>query len=179
MKSSNRPDDLLHVGTITGAHGIKGAVKVYSSADALELYHLHDDLILMDTTGCKLPHKVVWAQPYKKGVRLAFDAVTNRNQAEALVGCALYIPKDRLPELDADTNYWDDLIGMAVYTETGEHLGRLSQIIPTGANDVYVVQKAGGSPADEILLPAIASVILSVDVDGKRMEIKIPEGLLD
>ncbi len=178
MKSSNRPNDLIQLGKITGAHGIKGAVKVYSHAESVDSFHLHDDLILIDTAGRQTTHDVVWVRPYKNGVRLALKGIDNRNQAEALMGCAVCIPKASLPALDPDTNYWDDLIGMAVYATDGEYLGQVAHIIRTGANDVYVVQTPAGFPVEEILLPAIASVILDVNVAEQRMQVEIPEGLI-
>jgi 16S rRNA processing protein RimM len=178
LKSSNRPDDLVRIGKITGAHGIQGAVKVYSYADSIASFDLLDDLILIDTAGCELLLQVAWVKPYKNGVRLAFKEINSRSQAEDLAGCVIFIPKKSLPELDDETFYWDDLIGMAVYTTDGEHLGRITQIIPTGANDVYVVKTPTGYPVDEILLPAIATVIIEVDVANQRMQVQIPEGLI-
>lgn len=178
MKSSNRPNDLIQLGKITSAHGIKGAVKVYSYAESIDSFHLHDALILIDTSGCQTTHHVLWVRPHKNGVRLALKEIDNRNQAEALVGCAVCVPKASLPALDPDTFYWDDLIGMAVYATDGEHLGQVTQIIRTGANDVYVVKTPADYPVDELLLPAVASVILDVNVAENRMQVDIPDGLI-
>ncbi|MCP3952810.1 MAG: 16S rRNA processing protein RimM [Desulfobacterales bacterium] len=178
MKSSNRPGDLIQIGRITGAHGIQGVVKVYSYAESVSSFDLHDDLIIMGTAGHRLPYETLWVRPHKNGVRLALKDVTTRSQAEKLIGCDIFIPKACLPELDQDSNYWFELIGMAVYTTDDEHLGQITEIIATGANDVYVVQTPDGHPAKEILLPAIPSVILEADVPGRCMRVKVPEGLI-
>lgn len=153
-------------------------VKVYSYAESADCFELHDDLIIMDNTGHRVPCETMWAKPHKNGMRLAFKDVVTRNQAEKLIGCDICIPKASLPELDQDSNYWFELIGMTVYTTDDEHLGRITEIIATGANDVYVVKTPDGHPVKEILLPAIASVILEVDVPGRCMRVEVPEGLL-
>ena len=67
---------------------------------------------------------------------------------------------------------------MSVYTTDRECLGQITDVIATGANDVYVVTTTEGYPAKEILLPAIASVILEVDVAGQKMVVELPEGLI-
>lgn len=83
--------------------------------------------------------------------------------------------KPYLPPLESeDTFYWKDLIGISVYDEEGTFLGILESIIETGSNDVYVVKK----DEEEILIPALASVVKAVDVSRKSMHVSIPEGLL-
>ena len=88
-------------------------------------------------------------------------------------GAGLYIEKSRLPSLEDGHFYWFELIGMEVYTDDGRFLGRLASIVPTGSNDVYVVQHAGR----ETLVPALASVVKRVDTTARRMEVILPEGL--
>ncbi len=177
MKSSSRWDELIQIGQIMGAHGIHGAVKVRSYAESMDCFTQPEGLTMLDSAGRRSQCTVLWVRPYKKGICLALKDVTTRSQAEALTGCELLIPRKSLPPLDEDTHYWIDLIGMSVYTTDGERLGRITDVIATGANDVYVVTTAEGSPAEEILLPAIASVILEVDVAGQKMVVEVPEGL--
>jgi 16S rRNA processing protein RimM len=161
-----------------GAHGIRGAVRVHSYAESLDCYTLPEGLLMIDPAGWRSRCEVLWARSHKKGVRLAIMDVTTRDQAETLVGCELWIPRESLPPLDEDTHYWVDLIGLAVFTRDGEHLGQVSDIIATGANDVYVVQTPKGYPVQEILLPAIASVVLEVDEVDRKMVVELPEGLI-
>jgi 16S rRNA processing protein RimM len=161
-----------------GAHGIRGAVRVHSYAESLDCYTLPEGLLMIDPAGRRSRCVVLWARSHKKGVRLAIMDVTTRDQAETLVGCELWIPRESLPPLDEDTHYWVDLIGLAVFTRDGEHLGQVSDIIATGANDVYVVQTPKGYPVQEILLPAIASVVLEVDEVDRKMVVELPEGLI-
>ncbi len=160
------------------AHGLDGVVKVHSYAESLECFSQPEGLIIIDTAGRSNHGEVLWVRPHKKGLRLALKDVTTREQAEALAGCELLIPRSGLPPLADDTNYWIDLIGMTVYSTRQECLGQIADIIATGANDVYVVATPEGYPVKEILLPAIASVVLEVDVAGRKMVVELPEGLI-
>ncbi len=179
MKSSNRPDDLIQLGKITGAHGIRGVVNVYAYAESTSDFDLYDEFILIDPNGRQQKYTRLWAKPHQKQiVRLALAKVTSRDQAEALTGCQVTIPRNHLPPLEDDSYYWADLIGMTVQTTDGERLGKVKGIIRTGANDVYAVQTPDGYPVDEILLPAITSVILNIDTDKGLMQVELPEGLI-
>lgn len=181
MKSSNNltvPDDLILIGKIVGAHGIRGAVKVLAYAESFESFTLESSLILMDAGGRREQHEVLWVQAHKNMVRLGLKNKTTRDQAEDLVGCAVLIPKASLPPLEPDTYYWADLIGMAVYTVGEEYLGQVQGVIPTGANDVYVVKTPKDRPVDEILVPAIASVVVEIDPVRRCMRVDLPEGLM-
>jgi 16S rRNA processing protein RimM len=174
----NKADDLIQIGEVTGAHGIKGGLKFYSYAESLD-FLAPGTQIFLDSGQSRTAYKIVNAQPYKKIVRVVLEGVTTRDQAEALVGRGIFIPKVQLPDLEEeDSYYWVDLIGLQVYSITGEHLGEVTGIIPTGANDVYVIQAPAGRPADEILVPAIASVVLEIDLVGGRMIVELPEGLV-
>ncbi len=153
-------------------------MRVYSYAESADCFAVHTTVMLMDAQGGIHRREIVWSRPHKQVMRLGLDGVAGRDQAEAMAGWGVYIAKKDLPPLAADTYYWSDLIGMAVYTTEGEHLGQITQIIPTGANDVYVVQTPPGHAVKEVLLPAIESVVLEIDVPGQRMEVRLPEGLI-
>ena len=93
--------------------------------------------------------------------------------AEALIGAEFFIEKEILPELEEGTYYWIDLIGLSVYTTDDVCIGRIESILQTGSNDVYVVKDKN----KETLIPALASVILSVNLEEKIMRVDLPEGL--
>ena len=169
---------MIQIGKIVGAHGIHGAVKVFSYAESAECYTQSGGLTAIDKQGREFGCDVLWVRPLKNRILMGLKDVTTREQAQALAGCELLIPRDSLPPVDSDTYYWADLIGMAVYAMDQEYLGRVTSIIATGANDVYVVETPEGYPVAEILLPALASVVLEVDVERNRMLVELPEGLI-
>lgn len=172
------PDELIQLGKIVGAHGIRGALKILTYAESTESYTTQDTIIVQNAAGEQTHYRLVDCRPHKNTLRVMLEHVTTRSEAEALVGCGIYVLKNSLPPLEEDTYYWHDLIGMAVVTTQGENLGRIEQIIPTGANDVYVVRsEAAGQRPTEILIPAISSVVIEIDTDRNLMEVKLPEGL--
>jgi 16S rRNA processing protein RimM len=113
------------------------------------------------------------AKPHGKGMLLAIEGVNERDAAAALIGSRLSVDKTTLPDLDDGTYYWFELIGLSIYTTQNQYLGTLESILPTGSNDVYVVRNG----EEEILLPALASVVQVIDIDRRRMEVILPEGL--
>ena len=79
--------------------------------------------------------------------------------------------------MEEGTYYWFDLIGLSVFTVEGEFLGQISSIIPTGSNDVYVVKDSKRGLDYERLIPALESVIRSIDIKMKTVRVNLPEGL--
>jgi len=179
LKSSNKLEDLIDIGKIVGAHGINGVVKVYSYAESVDCFTAYGRLTVIDLRGQRQTHKALWAKQYKRIVRLALESVGSRSAAEAMAGYRVLIPKKCLPLLEDEVYYWADLIGMDVFTNDEDYLGRVAEIIPTGANDVYVVRTLEGNPLKEFLIPAITSVVLDIDVAHQRMRVELPDGLIE
>ena len=102
-----------------------------------------------------------------------FTGIAARADAAALQGATLCVRADESPEAPPGTYYHYQLVGMSVEDAAGVRLGTLTEIIATGANDVYVVT----AESAELLLPAVADVVVSVDVQANRMTAAVPEGL--
>lgn len=171
------PTRLLAIGKIIGAHGIKGVVKVFSYAESVSRYESGESLYLKDPCGIEFALNILWAKPQPKNTLLSLEGIETRNQAEELVGSELYIDKASLEPLEEDTYYWKDLLGMSVYDDLAVYIGKITSIIRTGSNDVYVVQKQDGDELVEVLVPALASVVKDVDLKQNKMSVKLPEGL--
>ncbi|MDJ0885068.1 MAG: ribosome maturation factor RimM [Desulfobacterales bacterium] len=168
-----KPENALLIARIVGAHGNRGVCRVASFAESLAIFEPGDRLFLESPPAPRPWLEILWVKPHSKGALMAFRDVADRDAAETLRGTALYIDKDRLPGLEEESFYWFELIGMEVYTPDGSYLGRLESVLPTGSNDVYVVRNADL----ETLVPALASVVKSVDTAQMRMEVVLPEGL--
>lgn len=173
MEKIKTPDGYIEGGKITGAHGIKGALKFQVYTESLAYYVPEVPLLLHEPSGKAYEVRAVKAAPSGKSVLLTLKDVTDRNQAEALAGSLIFVPKDVLPEPEDGEFYWYELIGLKVEEADGRDLGKLDHIFETGSNDVYVVKKGG----QELLLPALPHVILDIDLDVGRILVKIPEGL--
>ena len=161
------------IGKIVGIHGIKGTSKLRSYAESLSVFSPGNSILFRDLLGRETSYEINWVKPHTGIPLISFKGITNRDQAKALIGGELFIPQSKLPELDEDTYYWVDLIGIEVYTTTEEFLGRIESILETGSNDVYVVKKH----ETEVLIPALESVVLDIDLEHNRMQVDLPEGL--
>lgn len=165
--------DLVLIGKIVGAHGLKGTSKIQTYAESLEIFRSGTALLVSSPGGDESRYEIDWIKSHSRGALLALKKVSDRQQAKLLIGSELYIEKSELPKLEAGTYYWFDLIGVKVYTSDDRYIGCLDSIIETGANDVYVVKNA----EREILVPALESVVRSVDIESKIMRVELPEGL--
>ena len=161
------------IGKIVGIHGIKGTNKLRSYAESLSVFLPGRSILVRDLRGREASYEIHWVKPHTGTPLVSFKGITDCDQAKTLIGAELFIPQSELPELDEDTYYWYDLIGIEVVTMTGEFLGRIESIIETGSNDVYVVK----SNEKEVLIPALESVVLDIDFEHKRMQVDLPEGL--
>jgi len=161
------------IGKIVGAHGIKGTNKLHSYAESLSVFESGNFILVRNSRSRETNYEINWVKPHTGTPLISFKGITDRHQAEALIGCELFIPKSELPELDEGIYYWFDLIGIKVYTTEEKYLGRIESIVETGSNDVYVVKHG----EKEVLIPALESVVLDIDLEHKRMRVDLPEGL--
>jgi len=159
------------VGMINAAWGLKGHVKVTPLTSNPDRLAVDAELLIRGQRRRVLEH----VEPYGYPI-LRFEGYPDRTAAEALRGEVIEIEEDELRELPPGEYYVDDLVGMDVVMPDGEAVGRLVDVLSTGANDVYVVRRLG---ARDVLIPAIANVVLDVDVAGKRMTIDPLPGLLE
>ena len=165
------------VGQVVGAHGIRGNLKVHSYAESPAVYETGSKIEVLLPDGSMQPMAAVWVRPHGKGLLMNFESVTDRDQAEKLIGAQLFADKATLPTLDEDTYYWFDLVGMKVVDTAGTLLGHLDSIIPTAGNDIYVVKGRQGDQPRETLIPAIGDVVLAIDLEEGTMVVDPPEGL--
>ena len=164
---------LMPIGKVVGAHGIKGAVKVHFY-DARHSSPASGDILRIITPrGSEIHYPVEWARPHRRNQVIGLKGIDSRNQAESMAGAEIVINRADLPELEDGIYYWVDLIGLDVYTVKDRYLGQITSVIPTGSNDVYVV----GDKHSETLVPALKSVIVSVNLETNTMKVDLPEGL--
>jgi 16S rRNA processing protein RimM len=120
------------------------------------------------------PHLVASLRRHGEDLLLRLETIPDRDGAELQRGKILFIRTDDLPPLPAGVYYLHQIEGLEVFTEQGEDLGRVKEILKTGANDVYVIQGARG----EVLLPAIPQVIREVRLEEGRIVVRLMEGLI-
>ena len=167
--SPSRDDDDVVVGRIVGAWGLRGEVKVLPQTDNPDRLSEGSRVYLSNR-----PARIERSTRAKAGLRLKLDLADDRTQAEELRGLLLTVPRSDVAPLPDGSYYHFQIIDMDVLSEDGEPLGRVAEILATGGNDVYVVRDSAGK---DILIPAIAGVVLEVDPGQNRMVVRLPEGL--
>ncbi len=168
-------DNLLRVGVISSTHGVRGEVKVYPTTDDVNRFISLKNVIL-DTGREHMDLEIQGVKFFKNMVILKFKGYDSIDDIEKYKGKDLLITRDQAVELGPDENFIVDLIGLRVVTEDGEEFGTLTDVIKTGANDVYEVKTAEGK---EVLLPAIKECVLNVDLTEGTVTVHIMDGLLD
>ena len=168
-------ENLLRVGVISSTHGVKGEVKVYPTTDDAGRFNNLKKVIL-DTGREQMDLEIQGVKFFKNMVILKFKGYDSINEIEKYKGKDLLVTRDQAVELGPDENFIVDLIGLRVITEDGNEFGTLTDVIKTGANDVYEVKTTEGK---EVLLPAIRECVLKVDLEEKKVTVHIMDGLLD
>jgi 16S rRNA processing protein RimM len=168
-------DSLIAVGRITGTHGIKGQLRLQSYSGNLDSLTAARSVILRRPDGTLHEYGLRRAADHGTAFLLTLARFDNINQVLDLVGSELCLQPEQLPATGEGEYYWRDLLGLTVSTDSGQTLGTISDILETGANDIYVVSGQGR----EYLIPAVASVISKVDLPARTMIITPLEGLLD
>lgn len=164
--------EYLEAGKIVNTHGIRGEVKIMPYCDSPELLCDFDRLFM----GKSLKEIYIERSRVQKNMIICkIEGVDTPEDAEKLRNKMLYMHRDDL-ELDEDTYFIQDLIGMTVKdADTGEIYGIIDDVFQTGANDVYSIKNSDKS----YLVPAIADVVITTDIDSGIMTIRPLEGLFD
>lgn len=158
------------VGRITRPHGVRGELTVMVLSEVPGRFDVGATVFL--ESGRALT--IATSRPHKDRVLVTFSEVTDRESAEALRGAVLVVPESTSPPL-AEGSWWDhQLVGCAVFTESGVELGELRQVIHTAANDVWSAVDASGV---ETLIPVLRDVLVSVDTDARGIVVREIPGL--
>jgi len=168
-------EDFIVIGRISKPHGVKGEISIeYFNPEDPQLFSHYHMIFLQGDEGSLSPYRVLSVRPHKRFILAQLEGIRTGAEAEQLRGKKVLVDPRELPPLEADEYYWKDILGMRVVSETGKDVGTVREIVPTGSNDVYVIQKG----AQEFLIPATKDVIMSIDVKARTMIIRPLEGLL-
>ncbi|MFV9509890.1 ribosome maturation factor RimM [Tepidibacillus sp. LV47] len=168
----------IKVGKIVNTFGIKGELKVYLHTDFPEQRFQEDNQLYVgkEENPAEYRFTVEKARPYKNIYLLKFKEFDNINQVEKFRGYYLWITKDQQGNLEEGEYYYHQIIGCIVVTTDGEEIGKVTEILRPGANDVWVVR--GKRSKKEFYIPYIDDIVKDVDVINKKIVIEIMEGLL-
>ncbi len=166
-------EQFLQVGVISSTHGIRGEVKVFPTTDDPSRFKKLKK-VLLDTGREQLELEVQSVKFFKQFVIVKFKGIDNINDIEKYKGKGLFVSREDAVPLDEDEYYIADLIGMEVFTEDGR-FGVVKDVMETGANEVYIVDS---DDHGEVLIPAIRQCVLDVNVEEKKMLVRLLDGLI-
>lgn len=166
--------EYIEIGQIVNTNGLKGVVKVNPFTDDISKF---EDLkyVYIQLKNELKKVKIEQVRYNKNQVLLKLEGIDSIEEAEKYRNFYLKTEKESQEDLGEDTYYIVDLIGLDVYSDKNEYLGKIEDVFSTGSNDVYVVKDNLGK---QILIPAIADVVKEVDLKNKKMIINLIPGLI-
>ncbi len=173
---SSEPAFLL-LGQVLRPHGVRGELRINVLTSYPERIVPGTEVYLgsnPDDAASAVRYVVKGARTHHQYLILQLEGINDRNEADFLREQFVMVRLEDAVPLEEDEFYLFQALGLKVYTEEGEHLGEVTEVLETGANDVYVVQGERG----EILLPAIDECVLDVDIEAGKMTVRLIEGLL-
>ena len=160
----------MEIGKIVNTHGLRGHVKVEPWCDGIETFEYLDSIFIKGTE-----YNIESVKPHKNIFLLKLENIDDINVAEGFKGAIITADREKLPPLPEGTYYITDIIGLEVY-EDEKYIGKISDWIETGSNNVYVIKRPKGK---DVLIPAIDDVIKKIDIENKTMSVKLLEGLME
>lgn len=161
------------MGSVARAHGLLGEVIVDAWSDAPERFAPGGAMTARIPGGGSRALVVASARPLGERLLVRFEGYETRSDAETLRGADLTIARRDVAPLPEGAHYRFELLGLRVKTREGAELGVIQDVFSTGSNDVLVVR----GPRGEVLLPSLASVVVSVDLGRGEMVVEVPPGL--
>ena len=168
---ARRPGEYLVVGRVVRPHGVRGALLVEPLSRVIDSLKPGSQVYFGDSNQSA---EMISSRYHQGRLMISLQGVNDRTQAEAFRDQELKIRTSQAAPLEKDEYYYWQIIGLQAVLESGEALGEIVDILETGANDVYIVRRLDGG---DLLLPAIASVILKVDLDAGTITVHLLPGL--
>ncbi len=168
---SSGPAFLL-IGKLGKTHGVSGEMDFYVYTDFPERLKHGKKVFLGED---KAPVLLDTLRPKNKLMLISFEGINSPEEARVMTNLEVFVKTSEIPALPAGMYYHHELIGLRVY-EDENFLGVLTEILETGANDVFVIKN---DEREELLLPDIPNVILDIDLEESKMSVSVPDGLRD
>ncbi len=165
----------FRVGVITGTHGLKGEVKVLPTTDDPERFLDLEEVVISGRKD-RVETRIRSVRFFKKYVLVCFEGMDRIEDVQHLKGAEILIDREDALPLEEGEYFIPDLIGLKVRTLEGEEIGTLTDVLETGANDVFVVSREGDK---DLLLPRIDQCVRKIDLEGGFVEVFLMPGLTD
>lgn len=160
----------IEIGKIVNTHGLRGHIKVEPWCDGIETFEYLDRVFINN-----VEYEIENVKPQKNLFLLKLKNLDSVEEAEKLKNKVIYANEGEMPPLPEGVFYIKDIIGLEVY-DGKSYIGKIVDWIETGANNVYVIKRPKGK---DVLIPAIDSVIIEIDIENNKMSVNMMEGLME
>ena len=168
------PADLLPLGKVLRPHGSSGLIRIWAYSGVEDSFLEAGTVFLKSVSGEIQEYTVASVKPHKNIFLLRLKSLNTRDEAEQLRDCEIFVRKEALSR-EEDEYFWQELIGLRVFLDTGEYIGKIAQILATGANDIYVVKQGD----KETYIPATYDVVKKISLKDNTMIVDAMEGLVE
>ena len=168
-------DNFLLLGKVVRPHGLEGLLRIWSYAQSKKSFLNRGIVFLKPDSGEVREFEILSLKPHKNIYLLKLKGMDSVEEAEKYRGASILVSKGSLIREDDEEFFWYELIGLSVYLDTGEMIGKIKSILPTGSHDIYVVHKG----KKEFYIPAIHEVVKEIDLKNKKMTVTAMEGMLE
>ncbi|MBR2750315.1 MAG: 16S rRNA processing protein RimM [Clostridiales bacterium] len=169
--------DYLIIGKITGVHGVRGEVKISPLTDNVRRFSSLKQCMLLDTKeNLKDTKKVVGRRVDPSRTLLKFEGLDDRDEAAKLSGMYIAVKREDAVKLPKGRYFIADLIGLVVVDSVRGELGKIKDVINSGASDIILCERKG---KNELLIPYLNSIVTEVDLEGGKMHVTLPDGLYE
>lgn len=171
-----KKEDCYVLGKVIQPHGVRGEVKLWLDVDEPDYYHDMDS-VLLDLKGQLVPYFIeeITIRDKKKTIA-RFEGMKTWEDTQSIIGCDMYLPLSRLPELADDQYYYHDIIGYEIVGKTSEIIyGNVASVVEGSGQDLLTFLVEG----KEVLLPINDEIIVGVDKAAKKLFVELPDGLIE
>lgn len=168
-------EDLLQVGILSSTHGVRGEIKVFPTTDDVKRFKKNKEYIL-ETKNGNMDVRVESVKFFKQFVILKFEGIDTLDDILVYKGCSLYVNRAHAVKLQKDEYFIADLIDMEVFDVDDNYIGKLTDVLETGANDVYEITTEDDKT---YLFPAIKECIKKVDMEKRKITAYVMPGLME
>lgn len=167
-------DEFITIGKVVSTQSNKGEVNVFPLTDSTDRFKKLDSVILRNSNS-RITVNIEKIRIKENTVVLKIKDIENIQEAKMIIGSFLEVERKDAIKLPKDTYFLFEIVGLEVYNENNIFLGKIENVISTGSNDVYIVK---GKNKKELFIPAIREVVKNIDLEKKRITIKMVNGLI-
>lgn len=167
--------DLFRIGRVSGTHHLKGTIKVTSNFNDVDILIGNKVILTLKNEQKKVLTISEIKRINDKIILIDFEEIKDKTEASSLIGAEVHVRRDLLGDISEDEFYAEDLVGMEVINSDNTSLGKVEDILETGAHDVLIVNEG----VEEVMIPAVELYVLEINFETRIIRVDVPEELIN